>query len=389
MIKTAFLAASCFLFSFVFADNETIEKETAEINLEKALAAMTTGEVQKAKSILIETLEHYPNFHLARMVYADLIAAQARHTSLLPNPAAQGKARISGLVEEAAARLKQRARKSDKLPANIVRLSQNHEHALLFDARYARLYVFENNEGMPHLIADYYASAGKEGMNKESEGDNRTPSGVYKITHTLDDDQLPELYGLAAYVLNYPNQWDQTQRRSGSGIWLHGVPRITYSRPPETSRGCVVSSNWVMQWLKQHINPTKTPVILATQVDWLDEVSWRERRTQLLSTIEQWQSDWQSLDVEQYLEHYSGEYKGLKLNYQQMLKQTRRNAEKKTFVKVAIKNIDLFRYSMQPERYIAHFDQDYKSNNYNISYRKQQIWQREDGEWKIIFEGRA
>ena len=389
MIKTAFLAASCFLFSLVFADNETIEKEVAEINLEKALAAMTTGEVQKAKSILIETLEHYPNFHLARMVYADLIAVQARHTSLLPNPAAQGKARISGLVEEAAARLKQRSRKSGKLPANIVRLSQNHEHALLFDARYARLYVFENNEGMPHLIADYYASAGKEGMNKESEGDNRTPSGVYKITHTLDDDQLPELYGLAAYVLNYPNRWDQTQRRSGSGIWLHGVPRITYSRPPETSRGCVVSSNWVMQWLKQHINPTKTPIILATQVDWLDEVSWRGRRTQLLSTIEQWQSDWQSLDVEQYLEHYSGEYKGLKLSYQQMLKQTRRNAEKKTFVKVAIKNMDLFRYSMQPERYIAHFDQDYKSNNYNISYRKQQIWQREDGEWKIIFEGRA
>ena len=389
MIKTAFLAASCFLFSLVFAGNETIEKEVAEINLEKALAAMTTGEVQKAKSILIETLEHYPNFHLARMVYADLIAVQARHTSLLPNPAAQGKARISGLIEEAAARLKQRSRKSGKLPANIVRLSKNHEHALLFDARYARLYVFENNEGMPHLIADYYASAGKEGMNKESEGDNRTPNGVYKITHTLDDDQLPELYGLAAYVLNYPNRWDQTQRRSGSGIWLHGVPRITYSRPPETSRGCVVSSNWVMQWLKQHINPTKTPIILATQVDWLDEVSWRERRTQLLSTIEQWQSDWQSLDVEQYLEHYSGEYKGLKLNYQQMLKQTRRNAEKKTFVKVAIKNIDLFRYSMQPERYIAHFDQDYKSNNYNISYRKQQIWQREDGEWKIIFEGRA
>ena len=389
MIKTAFLAASCFLFSLVFADNETIEKETAEINLEKALTAMATGEVQKAKSILIEALERHPNFHLARMVYADLIAAQAQHTPLLVEPAAQGKARISGLAEEAAARLRQRSKKSGKLPANIVRLSQNHQHALLFDARYARLYIFENNEGVPNLIADYYASAGKEGMNKESEGDNRTPGGVYKITHTLDDDQLPELYGFAAYVLNYPNQWDQTQRRSGSGIWLHGVPRITYSRPPETSRGCVVSSNWVMQWLKQHINPTKTPIVLATQVDWLDEMSWQEHQTQLLSTIEQWQSDWQSLDVEQYLKHYSGEYKDLKLNYQKMSNQTRRNAKKKTFVKVAIKNIDLFRYSMQPERYMAHFDQDYKSNNYNISYRKQQIWQREDGEWKIIFEGRA
>ncbi len=388
MSKTIFLAL-CFLTSVALADNETIEKETTEVNLEKAFAAISIGEVQKAKSILVDTLENHPNFHLARMVYADLIAAQAQHSPLLANSAAQSKARIAGLAEEATARLMQPPPKSNELPVNIVQVSQNHRHVLLFDAEYSRLYVFENHEGRPHLIADYYASAGKEGMNKEREGDNRTPIGVYKITNTLDDDQLPELYGIGAYVLNYPNRWDQTLRRSGSGIWLHGVPRITYSRPPETSRGCIVSSNSVMQWLKEHIDPAQTPVVLANQVDWLDTVSWEARRKQLLSMIEQWQNDWQSLNVERYLEHYSAEYQDMKLNYQQMLNQTRRNAEKKTFVKVAIKEIDLFRYSTKPERYTVHFDQDYKSNNYNIAYRKKQIWQREDGEWKIIFEGRV
>ena len=388
-MSKAILLLLCFLSSVALADNDTIEREIAEINLEKAFTAISTGEVQKAKSILVDTLEHHPNFHLARMVYADLIAAQAQHLPLLADPIARSKARIVGLAEEAVARLVQQPPQADKLPANIVQMSQNHQHILLFDAEYSRLYVFQNHEGTPHLIADYYASAGKDGMDKEREGDNRTPSGIYKITHTLSDDQLPELYGIGAYVLNYPNRWDQVLRRSGSGIWLHGVPRITYSRPPETSRGCIVSSNSVMQWLKDHIDPTQTPVVLANRVDWLDTVSWQAHRKQLLSMIEQWQGDWQSLDVERYLKHYSEEYQDAKLNYQQMLNQTRRNAEKKTFVKVSIKEIDLIRYSTKPERYIVHFDQDYKSNNYNIAYRKQQIWQREDSEWKIIFEGRV
>ena len=389
MNRTIFLSIGCFLFSVALADNRTIEKETAEINLERAFTAISTGEVQKAKSILLDTLEHHPNFHLARMVYADLIAAQAQHSPLLSDPDARNRARISGLAEEAAARLVYKPPKSNELPINIVRLSQNQHHALLFDAEYSRLYVFENHRGTPHLIADYYASAGKDGMNKENEGDNRTPNGVYEITQTLDDNQLPELYGIGAYVLNYPNRWDRTLNRSGSGIWLHGVPRITYSRPPETSRGCIVSSNSVMQWLKRRIDPAKTSVVLANRVDWLDTVSWQAHREQLLSIIAQWQSDWQSLDVERYLAHYSEEYRDVKLNYRQMLNQSRRNAKKKTFVEVAIKEIDVFRYSTKPERYIVHFDQDYKSNNYNIAYRKQQMWQRENGEWKIIFEGRV
>ena len=232
MSKTIFLLISCFVASFALADNKAIEKESAEINLQKAFAAISAGETQKARSILIDTLENHPNFHLARMVYADLIAAQAQHSPLLPNPTALDKARISGLAEEASVRLAQKPKISNELPANIVQLSRNHRHALLFDAEYSRLYVFGNHQGTPHLIADYYASAGKDGMDKENEGDNRTPSGIYKITYTLDDNQLPELYGAAAYVLNYPNQWDKTLRRSGSGIWLHGVPSYHLQPPP-------------------------------------------------------------------------------------------------------------------------------------------------------------
>lgn len=31
--------------------------------------------------------------------------------------------------------------------------------------------------------------------------------------------------------------------RNGYGIWLHGTPSDTFSRPPRTSDGCVVLAN--------------------------------------------------------------------------------------------------------------------------------------------------
>jgi len=382
------LLAATFAATVAFAEAR-VDREEAELNLQRALEAIALAQPAAAKSLLRDTLARYPNFRLARMVYADLIASQAQLPPLLSAAAAQDKLRIAGLSAEAKARLRERSARLAKLPADIIRLSPKSRHLVLFDAEYSRLYVFENDHTRPRLVADYYAAAGKGGMDKRSEGDNRTPSGVYQIVSTLGDAQLPELYGEGAYVLDYPNAWDKTQRRSGSGIWLHGVPRITYSRPPTTSRGCVVSSNLVVQKLRPYIIPNKTSVVLATQTDWLDEAQWQSRQTQLMAAIAQWQSDWQSLDVERYLSHYSAAYQDLKLNYQQMLRQTRRNATRKTFVKVAVKNIDLLRYSKNPERYVAHFDQDYKSNNYNIAYRKQQIWQREGSAWKIIFEGRV
>src|SRR3546814_8483534 len=49
--------------------------------------------------------------------------------------------------------------------------------------------------------------------------------------------KLPDFYGDGAYPLNYPNEWDKHEGRKGYGIWLHGTPSTTYSRPPRASDG--------------------------------------------------------------------------------------------------------------------------------------------------------
>ena len=72
-----------------------------------------------------------------------------------------------------------------------------------------------------------------------------------------------------------------------------------------------------------------------------------------------------------------------------MTARTRRNARAKTFIKVGVGEIDLLMYSQMPELFVARFNQDYRSNNYNIAYRKQQFWKKENGAWKIVFEGRV
>ena len=54
-------------------------------------------------------------------------------------------------------------------------------------------------------------------------------------------------YGTAAFPISYPNEWDRRQGRNGFGIWLHGTPSDTYSRPPRASDGCVVLTNQDIQ----------------------------------------------------------------------------------------------------------------------------------------------
>ena len=114
---------------------------------------------------------------------------------------------------------------------------------LVVDANRSRLYVYENQGGQLKLVTDYYISQGKLGINKIKAGDQKTPIGVYYITSRLPGARLPDFYGTGALPINYPNEWDKLNGRSGSGIWLHGTPSDSYSRPPLSSDGCVVLTN--------------------------------------------------------------------------------------------------------------------------------------------------
>lgn len=363
--------------------------ETVEADLRQSFGALLDGHAELSLRRTIPLVKRHANFRLGRLLYADILAARAHQKTLMAFPAALEKTRVKGLVEEAKARLVHRSPPDGRLPGAVMQLSRLHRHAFVFDAERSRAYVFANREGAPELLADYYISVGNGGVGKTSEGDGKTPLGVYYPTSRLEDAKLPELYGAGAYPLNYPNKWDRLNDRDGSGIWLHGTPRVVYSRPPQDSRGCVVISNELLIGLSSHIDVGRTPMILTASVEWLPPAAWRTRRERLLDAIHRWRRDWQTLDVERYLGHYSRNYRSDGKDYERMAAVARRNAKKKTFVEVEIKNLDLFEYPGEQGVVAAVFDQDYRSNNYNLHYRKQQFWKRENGRWVIIFEDRA
>ena len=144
------------------------------------------------------------------------------------------------------------------------------KYAIIADTGKSRLYIFQNVGGTPRYVADYYISSGKNGSQKVKEGDKKTPIGVYFVTANVPREKLTDFYGRGAFPINYPNEWDKRHGRNGFGIWLHGTPSDTYSRPPRASDGCVVLANQDLDRIGATLQVGLTPVIISDDIEWVD-----------------------------------------------------------------------------------------------------------------------
>lgn len=332
-------------------------------------------------------LERYPNFRLAQLVKGDLLLARARPISTLGN--AQGaREQQADLREEAKARILavNDPVNPDLVPEELLQITGDTRYVIAVDASRARLYVFENTVNGMHRTADYYVTVGKLGTGKNQEGDKRTPIGLYTITSFKPDGELEELYGIGAYPLSYPNEWDMRNGRDGHGIWLHGVPRNTYARPPKASDGCVVLSNEDLKTLGRYIRIGQTPVIIAPALSWVEPSTLQAERDELLEAVNDWRKDWESRDTGRLLEHYSRRFQSGNQDYQAFADSKRRVNASKSWIKIDIQRLSLYRQPGDKDMAIVTFEQDYRSSNLNNLSKKRQYWQRENGRWRIVQE---
>lgn len=333
----------------------------------------------------------YPNFRLAQLVKGDLLLARARQIKTFGNIANAPQDKLADLREEAIVRLKAHRNKpqANVVPRYLLQMQQEQKYAIVVDTRKSRLYLYQNESGTPRFVADYYISHGKLGAEKAREGDKKTPLGVYHVTNSLSRQKLGDFYGPGAFPINYPNEWDKRNGRNGHGIWLHGTPSDTYSRPPKASDGCVVLTNQDFDALSKHLQIGVTPVIISDNVEWLSLDDWQSERRALNKQIEAWRSDWESLDVNRYLTHYSNKFLSDGQNLQQWGDHKRKVAGNKKWVKVSTDNLSMFRNPGKDEIVVVTFEQNYRSDNLSNVMKKRQYWQKEGGRWKIIHEGAA
>ena len=363
---------------------------TPEDRLSAVFEAIEANRLDEAMQRVDALIQEHPNFRLAHLVRGDLLLARGRPLETFGNVAKTVPAeKVEGLRNEAFARLRAlRSRPGeDRLPRYVLQLHAEQKHVLVVDSRRSRLYVFANAQGRPQLIADYYVTIGKNGIEKTRQGDQKTPLGVYHVTANLPRNKLTDFYGAGAFPINYPNEWDRRQGRNGYGIWLHGVPRDVYARPPRASDGCIVLSNPDLESVARHVQVGLTPVIIADEVEWADAASIENERKTLAASFEQWRADWQSRDTDRYLAHYSERFASGGQNLAAWAAHKRKVNAAKQWIKVGASRVAMFRYPRERDFVVVTFDQDYRSDGLSNVMRKRQYWVKEGASWKIIYEG--
>jgi Uncharacterized protein conserved in bacteria len=358
-----------------------LPRDQPEQRLLKAVDRWRAGHLQRAARELRALVGSQPNFRLAQLLYADLLAARSGHRGL--GPPARAQQALADLRQELQLRLRELAAPPPPgtLPSAVLELAPDVRSLIVVDLPHDRLYVLERHHQSMRLVRSYYASIARRGFGKQSSGDLRTPVGIYHITGYKPGDTLPDLYGSGAFPTSYPNAWDRHLGRTGYGIWLHGVPRNTYVRPPRTSEGCVVLANDDLAALRAVIRPQRTPVLLLSSLHWVKPATQTAPRKQLSARVDAWWQARAAGKTSGYLAFYAPAAQQAAL---ERFSDTVSGKSGKPPA-ASLRNLSLFRYPGVPDLVLAQFEEVRKTGGQPI--RRSQYWQRDThGHWHIVVE---
>ena len=382
--------------SYAWAMNITPAPISRQVTAPEAMLVRALLDIRDSKfSSAFDQIDHLllsnPNFRLAQLVKGDLLLALTRPLNSIGNASGGSAEQVAGLRDEARVRVvrSQIEPSTELAPRYLLQLPEKEKLALVLDSTKSTLFVFENTGKTPRYVADYYVTIGKNGLEKFREGDKKTPVGVYHVVSRLPKDKLTDFYGSGAYPISYPNEWDQMRGRNGHGIWLHGTPRDTYSRPPRASDGCIVLTNQDLETLAARLQIGSTPIVIADSIDWAKPDEVESLRSDLASSIENWRRDWESRNTEAYLRHYAKNFESNGQNLAQWSAQKHQVNAGKNWIKVRVSDVSLLLYPGKGDMAVATFEQDYTSSNLANRMMKRQYWIRENNKWRIVFEGAA
>ena len=372
-----------------------------EALLLKGLIYYETRQFEQALAELNEVVRLAPKFHLAQMIRGDILLSRvAQVTGVGHNPIlhAMPDSRyvlVEDLREEARARLQAYlvAQDKQKLPGQLLRLGESVETAVLVDKQTHRLYLYGNAgaDSPPELLYDFYVSTGRKKGNKTVRGDLRTPEGVYFVTRYTPGSRLPEKYGVAAFPINYPNELDRYQRKTGGGIWLHGITQRFYSRPPLDSEGCVVLPNIDLEQIISLISPRLTPFIIAERLEWLEPSVWLERKDEIMQALQEWQLDWESGDATRYLSNYAPDFWAEGYDFDSWSAMTQRVLAHNRNPQISISDISLLAYSrsadVRDDIVVADFRINHYAGDNRGKWRKRLYLRKDQDRWYVLHEG--
>jgi murein L,D-transpeptidase YafK len=363
----------------------------AEARLIAVYELFGRGQARPALAKARDLVRDHPNFQLAQLVYADLLATQVPPAHAFSD--ASGIARLRS--DPAMAELREESRRrlqalrerppAGTVPSQFLALSTRSRYAIAVDASRSRLYLLENSGKGLQLVADYYVSVGKSGIGKVTEGDARTPLGVYYITSSLDPKSLRDFYGAGALPINYPNPYDVRRGKTGGGIWLHGTPPQQFARAPLASDGCVVMANPDLKQLLRKVQIGATPVVTADSLQWITPPQAEKEAQTFASAVTAWKEARATGNEAQLKKFYLPDFQ--------------RNNNKKSIEgfsvlhdeveyargkRVQFKDVSYLHWRDGDDTMVATFGEVFEGEKSGRTRR--QYWLRQSGEWKLFYE---
>lgn len=265
-------------------------------------------------------------------------------------------------------------------------------HVVVAEKSTHKLYLFQNDEGKPKLIKTYQMATGKKAGDKIFQGDHRTPEGVYYLTEFLTHQDLitrhgkqGEIYGVGAFVLNYPNPIDSRAGKTGGGIWLHSTNDETRIEKGLDSRGCIVTANSDLMDVSKYIELNRTPVIVVHEVTYLTATAWSAKREKIIKRINTWITSWESEKFDEYINSYHDDFSDpAKGSLSQFKSYKRAVFAQPGQPEVRLSDMSLL---LAGDYVMATFKQSYKSNTIEDLGRKTLYLKQDDYyNWKIVAE---
>lgn len=246
------------------------------------------------------------------------------------------------------------------------------------------LLLFELDENKVSQIGNSSAIFGANKDDKIKEGDLATPIGVYDLTKKLKN--LDQYYGPLAFVTSYPNLYDKLNKKTGYGIWIHGLP-LNGDRSEKNTKGCIAIENNTLLQYEKIINHKDS--VLITSNKQIEETS-KEIFVNILQSLFIWRDAWINNDLNLYLSFYDDNFTrfdGMKIN-------EFKNFKKKVFDKnerkiIEFKNINIIPYPNIQNKKIFRitFLENYKSDSgYTFLGNKELYIVINNNSFKIIIE---
>lgn len=287
------------------------------------------------------------------------------------------------------------------LMKKMMHFSSEMKYILLANKASKTIYLLTNSEGTWQIAETFRMAIGEKSGQKKSAGDKRTPEGLYFIIGRKEKYELSVIYGPLSYVLNYPNDEDVKDGRTGQGIWIHGT---NPDSSPVSTKGCLELDNSNLLKLSGYLGVgIGTPVQIINkneQIDPVQEVDFAALSTRRKRILDQcsneempfveflsdWKTAWESRDIGRYGSMYAvSDFSGQGLRWSQWSEKKQRTFEAYADISIDIDKIALVNFSESTA--VVAFVQRYSSSHRSpIENGKKLSLIKQNGKWKIYRE---